>query len=159
MSRKKTGENLIAQNKKAKHDYFVEDTYEAGLVLTGTEIKSVRAHGVQIIDAFVRIKDGEAWVHNMHIAEFKGGNRFNHTPDRTRKLLLHKKEISRLTGATQQAGYSLIPLKVYLKGGYAKLLVGVCKGKKNYDKRQDLKEKDAKRQIERALKTSNQRFD
>jgi len=155
MSAKKIDENLIAQNKKARHDYFVEDTYEAGLVLTGTEIKSVRAHSVQIVDAFVQIRNGEAWVHNMHIAEFKGGNRFNHVPDRARKLLLHKKEISNLLGAQQQAGYSLIPLKVYLKSGYAKLLVGVCKGKKNYDKRQDLKEKDAKRDMEKALKTRN----
>lgn len=155
MSTKKTGENLVAQNKKARHDYFVEDTYEAGLVLTGTEIKSVRAYSVQIVDAFVRIKDGEAWVYNMHIAEFKGGNRFNHVPDRARKLLLHKKEISKLIDAEAQAGYSLIPLKIYLKDGYAKLLLGVCKGKKNYDKRQDLKEKDAKRDIEKALKARN----
>jgi len=155
MSTKRTDENLIAQNKKARHDYFVEETYEAGLVLTGTEIKSVRARTVQIVDAYVQIKDGEAWVHNMHIAEFKGGNRFNHVPDRSRKLLLHKKEISKLIGASGQAGYSLIPLKVYLKGGYAKLLVGVCKGKKNYDKRQDLKAKDAKRDIEKALKAKN----
>lgn len=155
MSTKKTNENLIAQNKKVRHDYFIEDTYEAGLVLTGTEIKSVRAHGVQIVDAFVRIKDGDAWVHNMHIAEFKGGNRFNHVPDRARKLLLHKKEISKLIGSQLQAGYSLVPLKIYLKGGYAKLLVGVCKGKKNYDKRQDLKEKDAKQNIEKVLKARN----
>ena len=155
MSTKKTDENLIAQNKKARHNYFIEDTYEAGLVLTGTEIKSVRAHTVQIVDAFVQIKNGEAWVHNMHIAEFKGGNRFNHVPDRARKLLLHKKEISNLIGAQQQLGYSLIPLKVYLKGGYAKLLVGVAKGKKNYDKRQDLKEKDAKREVAKAFKAQN----
>jgi len=155
MSYKKNEENLIAQNKKARHDYFVEDTYEAGLVLTGTEIKSVRAHTVQIVDAYVQIKDGEAWIYNMHISEFKGGNRFNHVPNRTRKLLLHKKEISRLIGASQQAGYSLIPLKIYLKNGYAKLLVGVCKGKKNYDKRDALKEKDTKRDIERALKERN----
>jgi len=153
MSHKKTDENLIAQNKKARHDYFVEETYEAGLVLTGTEIKSVRAHTVQLVDAYVQVKNGEAFVYNMHIAEFKGGNRFNHTPDRTRKLLLHKKEIAKLQGVAQQAGYSLIPLKVYLKNGYAKLLVGVCKGKKNYDKRQDLKEKDAKRDIEKAMKS------
>jgi len=155
MSHKKSDENLIAQNRKARHEYFVEETYEAGLVLTGTEIKSVRGHGVQIVDAYVQIKNGEAWVHHMHIAEFKGGNRFNHTPDRSRKLLLHKKEIAKLLGVSQQAGYSLIPLKVYLKNGYAKLLVGVCKGKKNYDKRQDLKEKDAKRDIEKALKSRN----
>ena len=146
-------ENLIAQNKKARHDYFVEDTYEAGIVLTGTEIKSVRARTVQLVDAYVQVKNGEAWVYNMHIAEFKGGNRFNHTPDRARKLLLHKKEIATLLGAAGQAGYSLIPLKVYLRNGYAKLLVGVCKGKKNYDKRQDLKEKDAKRDIEKAIKS------
>ena len=151
----KKEENLIAQNKKARHDYFVEETFEAGLVLVGTEIKSVRDHGVQLVDAHVRVKDDEAWVHNMHIAEFKGGNRFNHVPDRTRKLLLHKKEISKLIGAQQQAGYSLIPLKLYLKNGYAKLLIGVCKGKKNYDKRQDLKAKDAKRDIERALKAQS----
>ena len=153
MSHKKTDENLIAQNKKARHDYFVEETYEAGLVLTGTEIKSVRAHTVQLVDAYVQVKNGEAWVYNMHIAEFKGGNRFNHIPDRNRKLLLHKKEIAKLLGVSQQAGYSLIPLKVYLRNGYAKLLVGVCKGKKNYDKRQDLKEKDAKRDIEKAMKS------
>ena len=153
MSHKKSDENLIAQNKKARHDYFVEETYEAGLVLTGTEIKSVRAHTIQLVDAYVQVKNGEAFVYNMHIAEFKGGNRFNHIPDRTRKLLLHKKEIAKLQGVAQQAGYALIPLKVYLKNGYAKLLVGVCKGKKNYDKRQDLKEKDAKRDIEKAMKS------
>ena len=155
MSHKKTDENLVAQNKKARHDYFVEETYEAGLVLTGTEIKSVRAHTLQLVDAYVQVKNGEAFVYNMHIAEFKGGNRFNHTPDRMRKLLLHKKEIAKLQGVAQQAGYSLIPLKVYLKNGYAKLLIGVCKGKKNYDKRQDLKAQDAKRDIEKALKSRN----
>jgi len=153
MSTKKTEENLIAQNKKARHDYFVEDTYEAGLVLTGTEIKSVRARTVQLVDSYVQVLNGEAWIHNMHVAEFKGGNRFNHNPTRSRKLLLHKKEIAGLIGAQQQTGYSLIPLKIYLKNGYAKLLVGVCRGKKNYDKRQDLKEKDAKRDIEKALKS------
>jgi len=155
MSTKKTSENLVAQNKKARHDYFVEETYEAGLVLTGTEIKAVRARNVQIADAFVQIKNGEAWVHNMHIAEFKGGNRFNHVVNRTRKLLLHRKEIAKLVDAQAQLGYSLIPLKIYLKGGYAKMLVGICKGKKNYDKRQDLKAKDAKRDIEKALKSRN----
>jgi len=154
MPAKKSDENLIAQSKKARHDYFVDETFEAGLVLTGTEIKSVRARTVQLADAYVRIKENEAWVYNMHIAEFKGGNRFNHVPDRTRKLLLHKREIAKLIGAQQQAGYSLIPLKVYLKNGYAKLLVGVCKGKKNYDKRQDLKAKDAKRDMEKAMKAN-----
>lgn len=155
MAHNKADEHLVAQNKKARHEYFVEETYEAGLVLTGTEIKSVRAHTVQIVDAYVQIKNNEAWIHNMNIAEFKGGNRFNHTPDRSRKLLLHKKEIAKLLGASQQAGYALIPLKIYLKAGYAKLLLGVCKGKKNYDKRHDLKERDAKREIEKAFKAKN----
>ena len=143
---------VIAQNKRANHDYFVEETFEAGIVLFGTEIKSVRARGVQLVDSFVRISHGEAFVHNMHIAEYKGGNRFNHEPTRARKLLLHKKEIAKLQGVQNMSGYALIPLKIYIKNGYAKLLFGVCKGKKNYDKRQDLKEKDANRQIERALK-------
>jgi len=143
---------VIAQNKRASHDYFIEETFEAGLVLFGTEIKSVRARGVQLVDSFVRISRGEAFVHNMHIAEYKGGNRFNHEPIRTRKLLLNKKQITKLLGVQNANGYSLIPLKMYIKNGYAKLLFGVCKGKKNYDKRQDLKEKDASRQIERALK-------
>ena len=152
----KSDENLIAQNKKARHDYFVEETFEAGMVLSGTEIKSIRARTVQLKDSFVQIKDAQAWVQNMHISEFKSGNRYNHEPIRPRKLLLHKKEIASLYGASQQAGYSLIPLKIYIKNGYAKLLVGVCKGKKNYDKRQDLKEKDAKREIEKAFK--NQKY-
>ena len=148
---------VIAQNKRASHDYFIEETFEAGLALFGTEIKSVRSRNVQLVDSFVRISQGEAFVHNMHIAEYKGGNRFNHQPTRTRKLLLHKKEIAKLLGTQNTSGYSLIPLKMYIKNGYAKLLFGVCKGKKNYDKRQDLKEKDASRQIERALKEKTRR--
>ena len=153
MSKAKVDASVIAQNRKASHEYFVEETFEAGMVLTGTEIKSIRARGVQLKDAFVRVNPrGEAFVHNMHIAEYKGGNRFNHEPERARKLLLHKKQISILIGVQKETGYSLIPLKLYIKNGYAKLLFGVCKGKKNYDKRQDLKAKDANRQIERALK-------
>ena len=144
--------STIAQNKKAGHDYFIEDTFEAGLVLQGTEIKSIRAGKVNLRDSFVRIDRNEAFVHNMHISHYEQGNRFNHDPLRTRKLLLHKKEIDRLIGVQKMGGYSLIPLKLYIKDGYAKLLFGVAKGKKNYDKRQALAEKVAKRDVERALK-------
>lgn len=144
--------STIAQNKKAGHDYFIEETFEAGMVLKGTEIKAVRSGKVNLRDSFIRIERDEAFVHNMHIAHFEHGNQFNHEPLRTRKLLLHKKEITKLIGTQKMGGYSLIPLKMYLKDGYAKLLFGVAKGKKNYDKRQDLKAKDANRQIEKAMK-------
>jgi len=142
----------IAQNKKAGHDYFIEETFEAGMVLKGTEIKAIRVGKINLRDSFIRIENNEAYVHNMHIAHYEQGNQFNHEPLRTRKLLLHRKEIAKLIGVQKMGGYSLIPLKLYLKDGYAKLLFGVAKGKKNYDKRQDLKFKDANRQIEKALK-------
>ncbi|MGL4336268.1 MAG: SsrA-binding protein SmpB [Turicibacter sp.] len=142
----------IAQNKKASHDYFIEETFEAGMMLVGTEIKSIRAGKVNLRDSFVRIERNEAFVHNMHIAHYEQGNQFNHEPLRTRKLLLHKRQIAQLIGINKVGGYSLIPLKIYIKDGYAKMLFGVAKGKRNYDKRQDLKSKDANRQIERALK-------
>ncbi|MBB6453555.1 SsrA-binding protein [Salirhabdus euzebyi] len=143
---------VIAQNKKANHDFFIEETFEAGLVLQGTEIKSIRASRVNLKDAFARIYKGEVYVHNMHISPYEQGNRYNHDPLRTRKLLLHKKEINKLIGLTQQQGYSLVPLKMYIKNGVAKLLIGLGKGKKKYDKREDLKQKQAKRDIERAMK-------
>ncbi|PYZ95787.1 SsrA-binding protein [Alteribacter lacisalsi] len=143
---------LVAQNKKARHDYHIEETYEAGMVLTGTEIKSIRAGRINLKDSFARVSNGEAWVHNMHISHYEQGNRYNHDPVRTRKLLLHKKQISQLIGHTKEKGYTLVPLKVYLKNGYAKILVGLGKGKKKFDKRHDLKEKAAKRDIERAFK-------
>lgn len=142
----------IAQNKKAGHDYFIEETFEAGMVLKGTEIKAIRVGKINLRDSFIRIENNEAYVHNMHIAHYEQGNQFNHEPLRTRKLLLHRKEIAKLIGVQKMGGYSLIPLKLYLKDGYAKLLFGIAKGKKNYDKRQDLKFKDANRQIEKALK-------
>ncbi|QKS72234.1 SsrA-binding protein SmpB [Paenalkalicoccus suaedae] len=145
----------IAQNKKANHDYHIEETYEAGMVLTGTEIKSIRNRRVNMRDSFARIANGEAWVHNMHISPYEQGNRYNHDPDRTRKLLLHRKQINQLIGLTQQKGYTLIPLKIYIKNGVAKLLIGLGKGKKKYDKREDLKKKDAKREIQRAFKDDN----
>ena len=143
---------VIAQNKKAFHDYFIEETYEAGLVLQGTEIKSIRAGRVNLKDAFARVHNGEVWVHNMHIGTYEQGNRFNHDPLRTRKLLLHKKEIEKLTGASKETGYALVPVRIYLKNGFAKMALGLAKGKKQYDKRNDLKEKEAKREIARAFR-------
>ncbi|MBP3037945.1 SsrA-binding protein SmpB [Bacillaceae bacterium Marseille-Q3522] len=143
---------VIAQNKKAYHDYFIEETYEAGIVLQGTEIKSIRAGKVNLKDAYARIQGGEIFIIGMHISPYEQGNRYNHDPLRERKLLLHNKEIAKLTGETKEVGYSIVPLKMYLKNGYAKLLVGLAKGKKNYDKRETLKRKEAKREIERAFR-------
>ncbi|MGO4888876.1 SsrA-binding protein SmpB [Anaerobacillus sp. MEB173] len=143
---------VVAQNKKARHDYHIEETYEAGIVLTGTEIKSVRAGKANIKDAFVRIQNNEAFLWNAHISPYEQGNRYNHDPLRTRKLLLHKKQINMLIGATREKGYTLVPLKIYIKNGFAKVLVALAKGKKNYDKRETLKKKDAKREIERAFR-------
>lgn len=143
---------LVAQNKKARHDYTIEETFEAGIVLQGTEIKSVRNARVNLKDAYARVDRGEVFLHNMHISPYEQGNRYNHDPLRTRKLLLHKKQISKLIGETKEAGYSIVPLKMYIKDGYAKVLIGVAKGKKKYDKREDLKRKEAKRDVERAFK-------
>ncbi len=143
---------IIAQNKKAYHEYFIEDTYEAGIVLEGTEIKSIRQGKASINDAYAHIDNNKAYVLNMHITQYDFGTKGNHEPTRTRTLLLHKKEIGRLFGLQQQEGYSLIPLKLYLKDGYAKLEIAVAKGKKQYDKREDLKVKESNRQIEKALK-------
>ena len=146
---------VLAQNKKASHDYFIEETIEAGMVLTGTEIKSVRASKVQLKDSYVRVRNGEAWICNMHISPFEQGNRFNHEPLRDRKLLLHKKQIGELVGAVKRDGYTIVPLKMYIKDGYAKLLIGIAKGKKDYDKRDDMRKKEAKREMERAFKERN----
>ncbi|MFD2670973.1 SsrA-binding protein SmpB [Marinicrinis sediminis] len=143
----------LAQNRKASHDYFIEETYEAGMVLTGTEIKSLRAGKGNLNDSFATIRNGEAFIHNMHVSPFENGNRFNPTdPTRARKLLLKKKEIAKLIGATKQQGYTLVPLKVYTRNGYAKLLIGLGKGKKQYDKRASAAKKDAQRDIQRALR-------
>ncbi|CAM3004534.1 SsrA-binding protein SmpB [Paenibacillus sediminis] len=144
---------VLAQNKKASHDYFIEDTYEAGMVLTGTEIKSLRMGRANISDAFATIRNGEIFIHNMHISPFEQGNRFNPSdPTRARKLLLHKEQIHKLLGLTKQEGYTIVPLKVYVRNGYAKLLLGLGKGKKQYDKRDTAAKKDAQRDIQRALK-------
>lgn len=143
---------LIAQNKKAYHDYFIEDTFEAGLVLKGTEIKSIRHHSVSLKDSYIRIQRQEAFVVMMHIAPYEHGSLFNHDPYRDRKLLLHKKEILKLERTIKESGMTLIPLKLYMKDGRVKLELGVAKGKKMYDKRQVEREKDAKREVEKALK-------
>lgn len=143
---------VLTQNRKARHDYHIEETYEAGIVLTGTEIKSLRAGRANLKDSFARVSNGEVWLHNMHISPYEQGNRYNHEPTRARKLLLHKREINKLIGLTKEKGYTLVPLKVYLKNGFAKVLLGLGKGKKKYDKREDLKRKEAQREIERAFK-------
>ena len=145
---------VVAQNRKANHDYFIEETYEAGIVLQGTEIKSIRAGKVQLKDSFARIAQGEVFLHNAHISPYEQGNRYNHDPLRARKLLLHRKQINKLIGETKEQGYTLVPLKIYLKDGFAKVLIGLGKGKKQYDKREDLKRKEAKRDIERAFRES-----
>ncbi len=143
---------VVAVNKKANHDFAIEETIEAGIVLQGTEIKSIRNGKVQLRDSFVRIRNNEAWISNMHISPYDQGNRFNHDPLRSRKLLLHKKQISTLIGRTKEQGFAIVPLKMYLKDGFAKVLIGIGKGKKDYDKREDLKKKEAKREMARALK-------
>ncbi|MGE7920007.1 SsrA-binding protein SmpB [Viridibacillus sp. NPDC093762] len=147
---------VLAQNKKAGHDFFIEETIEAGMVLQGTEIKSIRNGRVQLRDSYVRVSGNEAWISNMHVSPYEQGNRFNHDPLRSRKLLLHKRQIAELIGRVKRDGYTIVPLKMYIKDGYAKLLIGVGKGKKNYDKRDDLRKKEAKRDMERSFKAKNQ---
>lgn len=142
----------IAQNKKARHDYFVEETYEAGIELCGTEVKSLRAGIVNLKDSWCSIVDGEIFVNGMHISPYEQGNIFNRDPMRVRKLLMHKKEILKLYGTVKQTGYSLIPISLYFKDSKVKLQVGLCKGKKLYDKRADMAERSAKRDMERAVK-------
>ena len=143
---------IISQNKKARHDYFIEETYEAGMKLMGSEIKSIRQGKVNLSDSYVTFKDGEAFILNMHISKYDYSNRYNHDETRTRKILLHKNEILKLFGKTREQGYAVIPLKVYLKDGLAKVEVGLAKGKKDYDKRQTLKEKDAQKRMDKILK-------
>ena len=146
---KEKQENLIAQNKKARHDYFIKDTFEAGIALTGTEIKSIRARRISLRDGYVQIIDGSAFLENVHISEYKEGNRYNHDPLRSRRLLLHKKEIRRLAKAQSERGIAIIPLKVYLKHGFAKVLIGIGQGKKEYDKRETIKKRDQDRELRR----------
>lgn len=144
---------IIAKNKKAQFEYFLEERYEAGIVLVGTEIKAIREGNTHLTDAFVKInRYGEIYIHNMHIAPYSHGTVWNHDERRARKLLLHKKEIRKLADRVKMGGYTIIPVQMYLKDGRIKLEIALAKGKKNYDKRQSLKEKDAKRSIERILK-------
>lgn len=144
----------IAQNKKAYHDYFVEESMEAGIELCGTEVKSLRAGKVNLKDAWCSVVQGELLINGMHISPYEHGNVFNRDPMRVRRLLMHRREIFRLYGLVKQAGYSLIPLSLYFKGSMVKVQVGLCKGKKLYDKRQDLAARAAKRDIERAMKNN-----
>lgn len=153
MSDKKSKENSIAaQNRKAFHDYFVEERLEAGIELKGTEVKSIRAGTLNLKDSYVLAKNGEAYVYSMHISPYKQGNIFNHDPDRPKRLLLHKREIEKLYALVKQDGYALIPLSVYFRNARVKVELGVCKGKKNYDKREDAARRDAKREMDRAMK-------
>ncbi len=141
----------VAINRKARHDYHIEDSFEAGIVLQGSEIKSIRAGQVNLRDGFAAFYNDELWLMNTHISPYKPASRENHEPTRQRKLLLHRRELNRLMGKLQEKGLTLVPLKMYLKNGLAKLEIGLARGKKQYDKRQSLKEKDDKRQIQRAL--------
>ena len=155
MPQDKNAYKLIAQNKKAYHDYFIEETYEAGIVLAGTEVKSVRQGSCSIKESFVKFKDGEAFIWNMHINPYEHGNIYNKDPLRTRKLLLHKREITKLIGAIATKGMTVVPLKVYIKGGLVKLEIGLARGKKLHDKREDIAKKDMRRQHEREFKIKN----
>lgn len=152
------GIKVVSDNRKAFHDYFIEDRVEAGIVLTGTEIKSIRNGKVNLKDSYARVNNGEIWVHQMHISPYEQGNRFNHDPLRPRKLLLHRSEINKLVGKIQLQGLTLIPIKMYLKKGMAKVELAVGQGKKNYDKRQSLAAKEGKRDIERALRERNKSY-
>ena len=145
-------EKLICNNKKAFHEYFIEEKIEAGMVLQGTEVKSLRNGKANLSDAFALVKNGEAFLNNLHISPYDFGNRENHDPDRMRKLLLHKKEITRLFGKIREQGYTLVPLRLYFKDGMVKTELGLAKGKKLYDKREDMKKKDMKRDVAQAMK-------
>ena len=152
---KETSNHLIANNKKAYHDYFIEDTYEAGISLAGTEVKSLRMGKCSIKEAFVRIINGEVYINGMHISPYEKGNIFNKDPLRVRKLLLHKHEINKIQGKLAEKGFTLVPLKVYFKGSLVKVAIGLAKGKKQYDKRQDIAKKDQRREAQRDFKVKN----
>ena len=151
----KRGTKTAAVNRKASHDYFIEARYEAGIELCGTEVKSIRQGALNLKDAYCQVKDGELYVYGMHISPYEKGNIFNKDPLRVRKLLLHKSEINKLAGQIKMKGYTLMPLKVYFKGSLVKVEIGLARGKKLYDKRQDIAKKDAKREAERDFKIRN----
>ena len=153
--KKNEGHKIIAQNKKAWHEYFVEEKYEAGIALAGTEVKSVRAGTVNLKDSYCSFDNGEIFVLGMHISPYEKGNIFNKDPLRVKKLLLHKSEINKLTGKIKEKGFTIVPLQVYFKDGKAKMEIGLCRGKKLYDKRQDIAKKDMKREAEKEFKIRN----
>jgi SsrA-binding protein len=157
MAQKKSQGKIIAQNKKAYHDYFVDEKYEAGIALFGTEVKSLRAGTVNLKDSYCEVKDGELFAVGFHISPYDHGNIFNHEPMRDKKLLMHKKEILKLHGLVAQKGFTLVPLSLYFSGSKVKMEIGLCRGKKLYDKRDDMAKNDAKRTMERTFK--NQRYD
>jgi len=146
------GHKVVARNRRARHEYQIEDVYEAGLVLTGTEVKSLRAGRASLTDGFAQISDGEVWLHNVHIPEYAQGTWTNHEPRRIRKLLLHRKEIEKLTSSTAERGLTLVPLSLYFKDGRAKVELALGRGKRTYDKRHDLAKRDAAREVDRALR-------
>lgn len=150
-------EGVVARNKKARHDYKIIDTYEAGIVLTGTEVKSLRAGWASLVDAFATLDDGEVWLRQANIPEYSHGNIFNHSARRTRKLLLHRREIERIARGLEPTSRTLVPLSLYFKDGYAKLELAVAEGKREYDKRQTIRERDADREAQRALAARNRR--
>jgi SsrA-binding protein len=154
---KETGHKLIAQNKKARHDYHILDTYEAGLVLTGTEVKSLRLGRASLVDGFGQLDGGEAWLHNVHIPEYTQGTWTNHSARRKRKLLLHRDEIEKLVKKSQETGHTIVPLQLYFKDGRAKVEIALAKGKKEYDKRQTLREKQDRRESDRAISAVKRR--
>ena len=149
------GEKIICNNKKAFHNYFIEEKFEAGMVLKGTEVKSLRQGKANLNDSFALVRNGEAFLNNLHISPYDFGNRENHDPDRMRKLLLHRKEITKLNMKVREQGYSLVPLRLYFKEGLVKVEMGLAKGKKLYDKREDMKQKDMRRDMASALKNRN----
>jgi len=143
---------VVATNRKARHEYYIEDQYEAGLVLTGTEIKSVRAGTVSLTEGYVQIRNGELWLYDVHIAQYEQAGRSSHDPKRPRKLLMHRKEIARLQSSTQERGHTIVPLRMYLKGRLAKVEIGLARGKRQYDKREVIAKRDADRRIKREWK-------
>ena len=156
MAEKKTQGKIISQNKKAYHDYFVDEKYEAGIALFGTEVKSLRAGAVTLKDSYCEVKDGELYAVGVHISPYEKGNIFNREPLRDKKLLMHKKEILKLHGLVSQKGFTLVPLSLYFSGAHVKMEIGLCRGKKLYDKRDDIAKNDAKRTMERTFKSMNQ---
>lgn len=156
MAQKTGGIKIAAQNKKAYHDYFVDEKYEAGIALFGTEVKSLRAGAVNLKDSYCEVKDGELFAVGVHISPYEKGNIFNREPLRDKKLLMHKKEILKLHGLVSQKGYTLVPLSLYFSGAHVKMEIGLCRGKKLYDKRDDIAKNDAKRTMERTFKSMNQ---